>query len=133
MLRNYPPYVNCVCTVALASKMKRREFSWDRREPGIVLLNGLAIFLISTLPLRFFFYAIVNFSTPSILYHVAVIILRYPFIVGFLNFTATLLVALSLQLVAPFLPDRVKKQCESRPHCVWFIEVIFLNHVLLYL
>ena len=80
------------------------------------------------LALTFLVFAIVNFSTTSKLtYSVAIRIAHYPFIVGFLNFAA-LLVALSLQLVAPFLPERVKKQCESRPRCVWFIEGIF--HVL---
>ena len=70
------------------------------------------------------FFTIVLFSTKSMYYiNIAVMIVRYPIIVAFLNFAA-LLVALSLQLVAPFLPERVKKQCESRPRCVMSTEVV---------
>ena len=77
--------------------------------------------------LTFLFFAIINFSITSISsYSIAIIIVQYPIIVAFLNFAA-LLVALSLQLVAPFLPERVKKQCTCRPCCV-FTEVII--HVL---
>ena len=53
----------------------------------------------------------------------AIIIVRYPVSVAYFNLAA-LLVALSLQLVAPFLSERVKKQCACRPHCVEYIEVI---------
>ena len=78
--------------------------------------------------LTFLFFAIVFFSTKSMYYiNIAVMIVRYPIIVAFLNFTA-LLVALSLQLVAPFLPERVKKQCTCRPGCGKFTEEII--HVL---
>ena len=81
--------------------------------------------------LTFLFFAIVLFSTKSMYYiNIAVMIVRYPIIVAFLNFTA-LLVALSLQLVAPFLPERVKKQCTCRPRCVIATEEII--HVLLLL
>ena len=78
--------------------------------------------------MTFLFFAIVFLSASSITFlNFALTIVRYPVVVAFLNFTASL-VALSLQLVAPFLPERVKKQCESRPHCVMYTEVII--HVL---
>ena len=76
--------------------------------------------------LTFLFFAIINFSISSIYsYSLAIIIVQYPIIIAFLNFAA-LLVALSLQLVAPFLPERVKKQYAGihRPCCVKFTEVI---------
>ena len=44
-----------------------------------------------------------------------------------LNFAA-LLVPLSLQIVAPFFPERIKKQCACRSHCVHITEVVL--HVL---
>ena len=78
--------------------------------------------------MTFLFFAIVFFSTKSNhILNFAAIIVQYPITVAFLNLTA-LLVALSLQLVAPFLPERVKKQCACRPCCVKYTEVII--HVL---
>ena len=80
--------------------------------------------------LTFLFFAIVflTITSKSLTFlNFALTIVQYPIIVAFLNFTA-LLVALSLQLVAPFLPERVKKQCACRPDCVRSTEVII--HVL---
>ena len=74
--------------------------------------------------MTFLFFAIVDFSISSISsYNVAMIIVRYPVTVTYLYLPA-LLVTLSLQLVAPFLPERVKRQCTCRPRRVWFIEII---------
>ena len=79
----------------------------------------------------FLFFAIVHLSTsPKESYgRVSLKIAHYSFIGGFLN-VAALLVALSLQIVAPFFPERIKKQCacRSHDHCVHITEVVL--HVL---
>ena len=109
---------NLYVFIVLYLSLLRKKRAWD--SPA----KRFGHFFVLYLAMMFLFLAIVNFSISSISsYNVAMIIVRYPVGGTYLYFPA-LLVALSLQLVAPFLPERVKIQCACRPRRVWFIEII---------
>ena len=104
--------------IILYLSLLRKKRAWD--SPA----KRFGHFFVLYSAMTFLFFAIVDFSISSISsYNVAMIIVRYPFSGTYLYFTA-LLVALLLQLVAPFLPERVKRQCTCRSRRVWFIELI---------
>ena len=80
--------------------------------------------------LTFFSYAFTNFSIAFNFTSFWICDISLPlFFVSFLHYIA-IYVALLLQLVTPFLPERLKL-CTRKPHCVAFSEI--MTHLLIFL